>query len=236
MMRPPSLYLTATEILRSMADAASLLHSYPTLADAPEGDGHTVMVLPGFMASDGSTYPLREFIRSKGYSVYEWGLGRNLGPSAIGADGSKLRNRFYQVASSTDRKISLVGWSLGGIMARELAREHPSKVRQVITLGSPFKNGRAASHVWHMYRFITGHAPDDAIIRRMSEKPPVPCTSIYTKMDGVVHWRSCLEEEIEDADNIEITAAHCGLGFSAIAWSIIAKKLAMKEGHWAKLA
>jgi len=234
-MRPPPIHLSLTEAWRTLADLASLPFSYQALSNAPEGDGHPVLVLPGFMATDGSTYPLREFIRSKGYSVFEWGLGRNLGPTAIGLDGSKLRKRFNQIADSTKGKISLVGWSLGGVMARELAKERPESVRQVITLGSPFKNGKTASHVWHMYKYFAGHVPDDSIIEQMANPPSVPCTSIYTKADGVVHWESCLETISPTTDNIEIAAAHCGLGFNASAWVIIAKKLAMADGRWKKL-
>ena len=132
----PSAGLLLTEPIRGLADLAALLLAAPGLAAAPRGDGHGVLVFPGLLAGDSSTVPLRAFLRWLGYDVRGWGLGRNHGPSEAVLAG--LPRAVLDHATRTGRPVSLVGWSLGGIYAREMARRHPRQVRQVITLGSPY--------------------------------------------------------------------------------------------------
>src|SRR5215475_15204524 len=126
---------------RALLELAALLPAYPFLRRAPAGDGHPVLVLPGFMASDFSTRTLRRFLRDKGYAVHGWKLGRNLGPSAATIGG--MTARLQSLQARYGRRVSLVGWSLGGIYSRELARAMPEMVRQVITLASPFRDVNA---------------------------------------------------------------------------------------------
>ena len=132
----PSMSLLLTEPARSLADLVTLPLAAPWLARAPRGDGHGVLVLPGLLASDSSTALLRRFLRLLGYDVRGWRLGRNLGPTGEVLDG--LPARLGELASLTGGPVSVIGWSLGGIYARELARQRPGEVRRVITLGSPF--------------------------------------------------------------------------------------------------
>jgi pimeloyl-ACP methyl ester carboxylesterase len=233
-LRPPPVFLTATEAFRTVIDAALLPFSFPLLASTPSGDGHPVMVLPGFMGTSASTSVVRKFLTSKGYVVHEWGLGRNIGPASIGITGEKLAARMVEIYDG--RKISLVGWSLGGVMARELAKIQPMMIRQVITLGSPFNDGHNASHVWELYKLVAGqNSIDSTVLESLKEPPPVPSTSIFSKTDGIVHWKSCLEKDSETTENIEIDVAHCAMGFNAKVFDVIAKKLSMPDGAWRKL-
>lgn len=195
----------ALEIPRAGVDAATLASVWPLLLRAPKGDGHPVLVLPGFGASDLSTRVLRSFLRDRGYHVHAWRLGRNMGPRPAVIDG--LRTRVRELAERHGRTMSLVGWSLGGIYAREIARAAPFVVRQVVTLGSPF-------HL-HDRRALT-----------------VPATAIYTRADGVVSWRTCLEEPSATSESVEVLGSHSGLGHNpAVLW-IVADRLAQPEGSW----
>ena len=201
----PSPMRLALEIPRAGLDAAALASVWPLLLRAPKGDGHPVLVLPGFGASDLSTRVLRGFLRDRGYHVHAWRLGRNLGPRPPVVEG--LRLRVAELAERHDRKMSLVGWSLGGIYAREIARAAPRVVRQVITLGSPF------------------HLHD----RRA---PGVPATAIFSRADGVVAWRSCIEPDSPTSESVEVLGSHSGLGHNpAVLW-VVADRLAQPEGTW----
>ena len=134
----PSAGLLLTEPIRGLADLASLLLAAPGLAAAPRGDRHGVLVFPGLLAGDSSTVPLRAFLRWLGYDVRGWDLGRNHGPTEAVLAG--MPRAVLDHAMRTGRPVSLVGWSLGGVYAREMARLHPRQVRQVITLGSPYRH------------------------------------------------------------------------------------------------
>src|SRR5882724_10287436 len=141
-IRPPSPALLALEG-RAWLEFAALLPALPLLARAPRGDGHPVLVLPGWLASDRTTRPLRWFLRDRGYHAHGWKLGRNHGPDAETVAG--LGRRFLALRDRHRRRLTLVGWSLGGIYARELARRFPDDVRQVITLASPFRDPSATN-------------------------------------------------------------------------------------------
>jgi pimeloyl-ACP methyl ester carboxylesterase len=200
-------------------ELGSIVPALPALMNAPRGDGHAVLVLPGMLASDGSTFVLRHYLKALGYQVHPWKLGRNWGPSTEIRQG--IRDRFKELSDRYQRCISIVGWSLGGIYARELAREYPALVRQVITLGSPFGAG---------YR--SDGEPDAALAARLRPAPPVPCTAIYSKSDGVVPWEACLEIEGPQTDNIEVQSSHIGMGVNALVLWAIADRLAQPEGKW----
>ncbi|MGV8996752.1 MAG: esterase/lipase family protein [Parvibaculaceae bacterium] len=200
-------------------ELATLGPALPVLMQAPRGDGHPVLVLPGMMADDGSTFVIRRYLQALGYQVHPWKLGRNWGPSTEIRDG--IRDRFKELSDRYGRKVSIVGWSLGGIYARELARQFPSLTRQVITLGSPFGAG---------YR-VEGE-PSPELGERLRPPPPVPCTAIYSKSDGVVPWEACLEQETPHTDNIEVKSSHIGMGVNALVLWAIADRLAQEEGRW----
>lgn len=235
-IRPPSALLALTELPRALAEFSTLGIAAPFLANAPRGDGHPVLVLPGFVTSDVSTTVLRRFVAGQGYDAHAWELGRNLGPKAIGREGERLVARLRAIHEATGQKVSLIGWSLGGVMARQLARRAPEAVRQVITLGSPFTGNPRASTVWRSYQILTGQRLDDpdtrGQLRESAAPPPVPSTAIYTRQDGIVAWQNCVEPAAPQTDNIEVHGSHCGLGVNPAVLYAIADRLAQAEDDW----
>ena len=144
-----------------------------------------------------------------------------------------MDERLAELAERYQRKVSLVGWSLGGIFARELARRSPALVRQVITLGSPFANEPKASNAWRLYEALSGRRVDDWPDREaMKLPPPVPSTAIYSRTDGIVAWQGCREQQGAMTQNIEVESSHCGLGHNPVVLYAIADRLALPEGEW----
>ena len=236
-IKPPSWVLALTEGGRALADYVSLQGVSPLLGYAPSGDGHPVMVLPGFLAAGGTTAPIRRFLNSKGYETFCWGLGRNLGPLAIGPEGELLAQRLESIHRKMKRKISLVGWSLGGVMARELAKKYPKYIRQVITLGSPFGGNPRANHAWRIYQGVTGQEIDprgmNDVFQNLANAPQgIPTTAIFSKGDGVVAWQTCVEKPSPLTDNIEVYASHCGLGVNPSVFFAVADRLALPDKEW----
>ena len=223
------------ELPRAISEMAMLGLATPMLSMTPKGDGHPVIVAPGFMAGDSSTGMLRRFLKSRGYDVYGWDLGTNLGPKTSGLDGRHLGRKVMEVSETTGKKTSLIGWSLGGVFARELAKQAPDKVRLVISLGSPISDDRNHTNARRLFEWLNGHEPEPmqgGRFRNLSEAPPVPTTSILTRTDGVVHWRGSVQERGKQTENIEVIASHCGLGVNPAAIYAIADRLAQNEGAW----
>jgi len=230
-IKSPSLALLATEG-RGLLDIAGLLAAAPLLATAPRGEPHPIVILPGLGADDRSTIAIRGFLKTLGYQAYGWGRGRNA--RAPDADLSAMAAQVSKLRMDSGLKVSLIGWSRGGIIAREVARQIPDAVRMVITLGSPFA-APGASNVRAIWRLLTGQKYEPPTPERVSwlAKPiPVPSTSIYTRADGVVAWRACLEEEGGERENVEVNTTHIGLGFHAPALWVIADRLAQPPGTW----
>ncbi|MEA2858683.1 MAG: hypothetical protein QOC72_722 [Methylobacteriaceae bacterium] len=231
-LKPPSRTMLALEG-RGLLDIAGLLAAAPFLAMAPRGTPHPVMVLPGLGADDRSTIAIRRFASMLGYDVHGWGRGRNV--RAAKADLPVLARRIEDLHLRSKLPVSLIGWSRGGMMAREIAREIPHAVRLVVTLGSPF-NAPHASNVGALWQTITGEkgtvAIDPSRFAHYGRPIPVPATAIYTRSDGVVAWQACLEEEGDKRENIEVRTTHLGLGFHAPALWVIADRLAQKLGEW----
>jgi len=230
MMRAPGLLRLALEWRAPWEYSATLLAG-PWLDQVPKGDGHPVLVFPGLMASDTSTKPLRGYLERRGYTPYGWENGSNLGPK----DGvlEHCMDRVRQLRRKHRRRLSLIGWSLGGIYARELAKDFPRDIRQVITLGTPFTGHPKATNAWRLYEIVTGHrigAPE--IHEPLRVPPPVPTTSIYSRTDGVVAWQCSVERSGPHAENIEVEASHFGIGLNALAWFAIADRLSQREGAW----
>jgi pimeloyl-ACP methyl ester carboxylesterase len=229
----PSATLLLTEPFRGLFDHAALVLATPALAAAPRGDGHGVLVLPGLLASDSSTIPLRAFLRHLGYDVRGWDLGRNHGPTEIILAG--LPTALLDHAERTGRPVSVIGWSLGGVYAREMARRHPRKVRQVITLGSPYAlHDPRQSHAHGPYqRLSPRHAPDRKLPNREQRSQPidVPSTSVYSRWDGVVDWQACVEPETALHQNVEVRCSHVGFGVDPATLWLIADRLAVPAGQ-----
>ncbi len=227
---PPSRLLMMMEV-RAVAELGAFFSSALLLRMAPRGDGHPVLVLPGLAASDLSTQPLRAFLRDRGYRTHGWRLGLNRGPRA-GVE-SAIEARLDALYQRYQRKVTVIGWSLGGLLARELARRMPEQVRSVITLGSPFAGGPHSNNVWRLYEGLSGmKATDWPYFDRMKTPPPVPATAIYSRSDGIVAWQGCLERESEQTENIEVLGSHCGLGHNPTVLYAVADRLALPEGQW----
>ncbi len=232
--RPPSDLLALTEVPRALLEFASFLALRPAMSFMPRGDGHPVLVLPGFMASDTSTVPLRDLLIDLGYDAVGWELGRNM--HITNARVQAMSDSLLSHYQRSGRKVSLVGWSLGGLLARELAKLHPEMVRQVISLGSPLTADRGISKVRRLFEALNGTVPE--VQRRgqfldIGSPPPVPSTSVFTKGDGVVQWRGSIQPEGFERENVEVRASHIGLGVNPSVMWLIANRLAQTEGEWA---
>jgi pimeloyl-ACP methyl ester carboxylesterase len=229
----PALPLYLTEPGRAVADYGLYLAARPLVARLPHGDGHSVLVLPGLLADDMSTRALRTTLRRLGYDVHGWGLGRNIGPTAACVTG--IRDLLNHLTDSSGTPVTLIGWSLGGIFARDVARRSPDSVRQVITLGSPFRLARySQSRATKVFdRFSHLHV-EHRTLPLESESVPltVPATSIYSHFDGIVHWQTCLNTPGERCENIAVMASHLGLGHHPASIWAIADRLAQPEGTW----
>jgi pimeloyl-ACP methyl ester carboxylesterase len=227
----PSAGLYFTEPARGLAELAALPLSAPWLAAAPRGDGHGVIVLPGLLGTDRSTALLRQFIRLLGYDVCGWNLGRNLGPTDSVLNG--LPRALAACAVRTGGPVSLIGWSLGGIYAREMSRQLPQQVRDVITLGSPFAlHDPRHSRAEPIYRRRSHLYAVSVPTREQVARPiPVPSTAVFSRLDGIVSWRSCIEPETALHENVEVRCGHLGFGVDPATLWLIADRLAAPAGR-----
>jgi dienelactone hydrolase len=233
-LRPPGLGLLLAEIRGIFEFNASLMLS-PFLMGAPRGDGHPVLTLPGFLASDLSMAPMRRYLTELGYDPHAWRMGRNTG--GIARVRTALRSRLAEIHQSTGRKVSVVGWSLGGVYARDLALHAPEMVRYVVTLGSPFANDVRATNATRLYEALSGETvgSDPALLQALAGDLPVPTTSIYSRADGIVNWRTCRLRPSDTSENIEVhLASHVGLGVNPAALWAVADRLAQAEGHFSQ--
>src|SRR5215470_13353435 len=231
-LRPPGLGLLLAEA-RGIFELNSSLLLSPLLMQAPRGDGHPVLALPGFLASDLSMAPMRRYLKELGYEAHAWNMGRNLG--GVYSKRRALRELLTNIYESAGRKVSVVGWSLGGVYARDLALQAPDMVRSVITLGSPFANDIRATNATRLYELVSGEGVDDipGLREAIAGDLPVPATSIYSRTDGIVNWRTSLLRPSATAENIEVhLASHIGLGVNPAALWAVADRLAQAEGEF----
>lgn len=230
----PSMWDSLFELPRTMLEMGALGYSWPLLGTAPRGDGHSVFVMPGFMAGDGSTLPLRRFLSRQNLKPISWGLGQNNGSFE---QQEALLERFEALLATTSGRISLVGQSLGGVYARLLATHWPERVRQVITLGSPFASpgpDTVNSVVSRLFQYMSGMSTDEMRDQMLALAGPleVPATAIYSRNDGVVHWTSCVDEKDKHAENVEVLGSHSGMGFNPTVLYVIADRLAQQANGW----
>lgn len=201
----------------------------PILQRGPVGDGHTVLVIPGFLANELSTRPLRRYLSSLGYNALDWGQGHNMGP--VGERVEDILALLVTIIKQTGQRISVIGWSLGGVYARALSHSHPEYLRSVITLGAPIRFPQRST-VSPLYERISKEVGTPEALGQISSAPQVPSTSIYSKSDGVVSWQSAISDESPIAENIQVCGSHCGLGYNTRVLRIIADRLAQTENCW----
>jgi pimeloyl-ACP methyl ester carboxylesterase len=231
-VRQPARGRFSTEAPRAAREFGNFLAARRgILKSAPKGDGRPILVLPGFIGSDGSTLALRRLLRGLGYHVHAWRLGRNLGPTDRIVTG--LRERVRGLVQEHRQPLTLIGHSLGGIYSREIARSAPEIVRQVITLGSPFRRpARGNSPVAPIFQALSPLHSDNvrnADPDQMSRPLPVPLTAIFTKTDGVVPWRVCIPDEAKRVEAIEVSGSHSGLIHNPAAIAVIIDRLQQKR-------
>ncbi len=228
--RAPGVLLQLMEV-RAFWEHYACIALRPFWPAAPLGDGHPILVLPGLAAGDASTVILRRFLRSRGFSPRGWGQGVNLGLREGVLE--RAHDALRELWAAHARAVSIVGWSLGGLYARELAKQSPDMVRLVITLGSPFTGHPRETNAWRLYEFASGHRiGSDDFHGPLRAPPPVPTTSIWSRTDGVVSWQCSVETRRELAENIVVDSSHFGLGAHPAALYAIADRLAQPEGEW----
>lgn len=230
--RPPHPLLTLSEG-RALFELGSFVALRGAMKRLPKGDGHAVIVLPGFLTGDTSTRPMRGLLEDLGYAPYGWELGRNL---RFNSDREQaLYALLDRVHAESGRPVSLIGWSLGGLFAREMAKHSPDKVRQVISLGSPISNDRGYTNASRLFERFNGKHPEpmqQGRFQALHEAPPVPTTSILSRSDGIVAWRASVQQPGPQAETLEVIASHCGLGVNPMVMYAIADRLAQPEGAW----
>lgn len=210
-VRPPSKLLWAAELPRAAWTVMSLPRHPRRLRSEPVGDGRPVLLLPGLMQGERSFVLLRRFLRQRGYQAHYWGFGRNFGARTIGAQAERLIDRIETIAASNG-PVTLIGVSLGGMIARLVAHRRPDLVREVITISSPFAGSAKATNVWRFFEWITGERLDDpAVIARSAEIAAplsVPATAIWSRSDGLVAGEICRDDH---GQSIEINSSHLGV-------------------------
>ncbi|SFV17226.1 esterase/lipase family protein [Pseudoduganella namucuonensis] len=216
--------------MRAPWELGAALAAYPFAHLAPKGDGHPVMVFPGLAAGDITTVVIRRFLADRGYDTHAWEQGLNFGPKPGVLEA--CMDKVKEIHARTGRKVSLVGWSLGGVYAREIAKALPEHTRVVVTLGSPFKGSPRSTNAWRIYELVSGESVDSERFATLKVRPSVPTTSIFSRTDGVVAWQCSMEDETASSENIEIHASHLGMGANPTALYAIADRLAQPEDDW----
>ena len=233
-IKRPSLFWLATEVGRAITELGISTPYRKFFHKNYQGDGHPVLVLPGFMSTDVSTKPLRKFIKKLGYNAYAWEMGRN---KAKLETLYQLMDKLEDIYDEHGQEVTIIGWSLGGVYARQIAKEKPEMVRQIITLGSPFRGIEQPNNATWIYNFISNGKRvvdlDPELLADIPKPAPVPTTAIYTKEDGVVPWEVCMEEVEDDIhQNIQVRGSHLGLGVNASVLNIIADRLQYYKEDW----
>jgi pimeloyl-ACP methyl ester carboxylesterase len=201
---------------------ARVWHAFGRLGPRGPEDGPPALVIPGFIAHDRTTMALRRALAAAGWRVHGWDMGFNWGARADTIE--RLKRRLDEVA--TDSKALVVGWSLGGLFARELARACPDRVLAAVSLGSPFSGDPKQNNVWRLYERVAGHKVDDPPIPRITDKPPVPTLAIWSPLDGIVAIRAARGLAHESDKSVELACTHMAFGVSRRVAGQVAQEIA----------
>ena len=227
---------------RGLLEMALLPASLPLLMEAPAGDGHPVLLVPGFMASESSLIALKLYLQRKGYDVHTWGLGRNMGFRSKQANALPQKIRYLH--HITGKKVSLVGWSLGGVFSMYGAQNALECVRSIITLGSPVSveatGLQSPNVVKALYRVVSHRLGASAHVMlpraksmRERRRLAIPTSCLYSLSDGVVPpQEATIDGDPALHENIRVPGSHIGLGFNGIVLAIVAERLAQPENEW----
>lgn len=234
----PAWSLFGVELIRASLEYARMQMMDTT--SLPPGDGHPVVVFPGLAADRRSIAPLVSFCTRLGYTTYDWGRGFNTGPQGdVHAYIDDLARHIGELVSAHRERVSLVGWSLGGLYAREVAKILGRRVRQVVTIGTPLTGTVEQNNASWVYRLVNGRAPllDEELMTRLGTAPDVPTTSIFSRSDGVVAWQTSIQDETgEHIENIEVEGSHFGLGWNPEVLAVLADRLSQVPGRWQRYA
>lgn len=224
-LKAPSFLTTAGEALTPL-EFTRLASASIGLARQQRGSGEPVIVLPGLGASNVSTTIMRGYLSWLGYDVQGWNLGRNSGN--VGELLPPVIDQVAELHAQSGAKVNIIGWSLGGVVAREVARDFPDTVQQVITMGTPIVGGPRYTSFGGVYeqRGIDVAAIEARIAERAKTPISVPMTSIYSKRDGIVGWQASIDRHNAQVEHLEVSATHLGLGISPDVFKILAQKLA----------
>ncbi len=230
MIKPPKNTVVA-EVARLARGVATLPSLLVTGRSLPKGRGQTVLVLPGFLTGDASTLALRTFLRRLGYRAVGWGLGRNMG--RVNLLVPRVEARIDALYRESGQPIVLLGWSLGGVVAREATKLAPERIEQIITMGTPVVGGPKYTVAADSYR--RRGLDLDQLERSIEEKntAPIPAriTAIYSRVDGVVAWRACIDPNpANTVEHVEVNVGHAELGLSPRVFKIIAERLGAGDG------
>lgn len=229
----PSMALLGLEPWRATYELVR--SAWSTVPVAPRGDGHRVIVFPGLCSSTWAVAPMIRLCQRLGYQADDWGRGLNTGPGHDLDAWLHGLSSEMSIDAQSPASVTLVGWSLGGLYAREIAKLAPTHVRQVITIGSPFNADADYTRVGWLFNFLSGRPIqfDSALVRRLRTPPPLPTTSIYTRQDGVVAWQTCIHHKrFQQAEDIEVVSSHLGMGWNPAVMSIIVDRLAQNPQQW----
>ena len=225
---PPDAASWWTDEWRTLLLGPSLLARAPRLALAPRGDGGPVVLSPGWRAPEATMAPLGAYLRYLGHDARPWGLGTNRGSPE--RDAQRLGATVRGLHESTGRRVALVGWSLGGVVSREVARAAPDAVSRVITYGTPVVGGP----VYTVAAGALGGRDPDRLVRRVAERNHrtpirVPVHAVFTRNDRVVSWSACLDRTTPDVEHVEVSSTHLGMGFDPVVWELVARRLAARR-------
>lgn len=232
-VRRPSWFWLFTESGRAVTEYSASLPYRKLLRHTKRGDGHPVLVIPGFMTTDLSTAPMRDFLEQIGYTPYGWEQGRNYAAVEL---IDILAHRLEEIYEKHGTRVSLIGWSMGGIYARQIAKRNPEYVRQIITMGSPFAGITKPTNVSWLYNLLTWSRIEEVdpwLIKDLPKPAPVPTTAIYSKQDGIVPWKVCREpKEDEWHQNVQVRGSHLGLGVNPAVLAVLADRLQYDQEDW----
>jgi predicted alpha/beta hydrolase family esterase len=233
-IRRPSLALLTTEPCRAAFEFFS--HALTKTPQQPHADGHPVIIFPGLASSGTAVLPLKRYCEALGYHAFDWGRGFNSGPKGdVDEWIHTLAEHTADLIAPLGRRATLIGWSLGGLYAREVAKLVGPQIRQVITIGTPFNTERDHSNVGWLFRLLSGTRPafDAALSARLRTPPQVPTTSIFSRSDGVVAWQTCVHDvAFKQVEDIEVRGSHIGMGWNPAVLKVVADRLAQRPGRW----
>lgn len=233
-IRRPSLGLLCAEPLRAATEFAR--HKFAKAYDGKPGDGHPVVIFPGLGTDGKSVATMRARCQALGYDAFDWGQGFNTGPKGdLDEWLHALKARIVDRLSGHAQPATLIGWSLGGLYARELGKLMAPHTRQVITMGTPFNAEADHTNVAWLYRLLNGRSSgiDPALSLRLRTPPPVRTTSIYSRSDGVVAWQTCRHHEKSSlVHDIEVRGSHVGMSWNKDVLAVVADRLGQQPGHW----